>query len=96
MKGLLVRQIPVQLVDFSLSGCHFESTQQIRPGAIGELQVTMHGTEYRDAVSVVRASDRKGSHLTSIGGEFTWHAGPASVSTRKGLQAIVPPRPRSA
>lgn len=95
MKGLLVRTIPVQLVDLSLSGCAFQTAQEIKPGETGELHITLQGTEYRDAVSVVRASARQGSHLRSVGSEFTWRqAGPASVSTRQGLHSIVPPRPR--
>ena len=94
MKGLLVRTIPVQLVDLSLSGCSFRTAQEIKPGETGELHVTLQGTEYRDAVSVVRAAARRGSHLRSIGGEFTWRTDPASVSMRQGLQSIVPPRPR--
>ena len=94
MKGRLVRTIPVQLVDLSLSGCLFQTSQQVRPGETGELHVTLHGTEYRDAVNVVRAADRQGSHLRAIGGEFTWRTGPARVSMRQGLQSIVPPRPR--
>lgn len=93
MKGLLVRHIPVQLIDLSLSGCQFETAQPIRLGAMGELQVTLQGTEYRDAVSVVRAADRRGSHLTAVGGEFTWRGG-GSPSMRMGVQTIVPPRPR--
>ena len=96
MKGLLVRQIPVQLVDLSLSGCLFETTEEIRPGETGELHVTLQGTEYRDAVNVVRSADRHGSHLRLVGGQFTWHTGPTSVSMRRGLQSIVPPRPRPA
>ena len=94
MRGLLVRQIPVQLVDLSLSGCLFETSQPIPPGSTGELQVTLQGTEYRDAVNVVRSAERRGSHLRSFGGQFTWHTGPAKLSMRRGLQSIVPPRPR--
>ena len=49
MKGLLVRQIPVQFVDLSSSGCLLETSQQIQPGSTGELQVSLQGTEYHDA-----------------------------------------------
>ncbi len=94
MKGRLVRQVPVQLVDLSLSGCLLETSQQIQPGSTGELQVSLQGTEYYDAVNVVRAAGRQGSHLVSVGGEFTWRSGPGGMSERSGLRAIVPPSPR--
>ena len=94
MKGLLVRQIPVQLVDLSLSGCLLETSQPIRSGSTGELHVTMQGTQYRDAVNVVLAAERQGSHLVSVGGQVTWLRRPEGASERRDLQTIVPPRPR--
>ena len=94
MKGLLVRQIPVQFVDLSSSGCLFETSQQIQPGSTGELQVSLQGTEYHDAVNVVRAAGRQGSHLVFVGGAFAWRSGPGGMSMRSGLRAIVPPSPR--
>ena len=95
MKGLLVRQVPVQLVDLSLSGCLLETTHEIQPGSTGELHVTLQGTEYRDAVNVIRASERRGSHRVAVGGVFTWHQGAGSMPVPRGLQTIVPARPRA-
>ena len=38
MRGLLVRQIPVRLLDLSVAGCCLESSREIAPGTTGDLR----------------------------------------------------------
>ena len=54
MRGLLVRQIPVRLVNLSLSGFLLESENQIDVGSTGELRVDLGGAQYSDQVRVAR------------------------------------------
>ncbi len=58
MRGLLVRQIPVRLVNLSLSGFLLESENQIDVGSTGELRVDLGGAQYSDQVRVARTLAR--------------------------------------
>ena len=89
MRGLLVRQMPVRLVNVSLSGFLLESRRQINVGITGEFRVDFGGAEYRDQVRMSRSIPRPGSgHLFHVGGEFSWGDRPAKDSLRKAVRTF--------
>ena len=53
-RARLVRDVPVQLLDFSWSGCLVAASQEIEPGTTGTLRINMGGMEYLDTVRIVR------------------------------------------
>ena len=71
MRGLLVRQIPVRLLDLSLAGWCLESNREIAPGTTGDLRIDLGGAVYSDIVADlggdgIRAEGRAGfSRLVS-------------------------------
>ena len=93
--GRLARQIPVRLVNLSLSGCLLESGRHVNPGASGELRVTLEGTPYRDAVQVVRAAERHGPRRLLLGGQFSWDSVPRRTPDVNTMRSIVPAGPRA-
>ena len=91
MRGLYARDIPVQLVDLSLSGCQLKTAGQIPEGSTGELHVVMSGARYRETLHVVRAVDQHGSsHTQLVGGQFAWNTQPTEGTMRGRVRSIVP------
>ena len=88
MRGLLVRQIPVRLVNVSLSGFLLESSSQIGVGTTGELRVDMSGNRCRDQVRVARTVGRAGSAKFYLGGEFSWGDRPENGSVRRAVRVL--------
>jgi hypothetical protein len=89
MRGLLVRQIPVRLVNLSLSGFLLESDSELDIGSTGELQVDLGGAKYSDQVRVARTVARPGAtHPYHLGGEFSWGKRPTQDSMRLAVRAI--------
>ena len=89
MRGLLVRQIPVRLVNISLSGFLLESDRQVQIGSTGELKVDLGDAMYTDQVRVGRAISRRGANQPyHLGGEFSWGNRPAKDSVRLAVRAI--------
>lgn len=88
MRGLLVRQVPVRLVNVSLSGFLLESSSEIGVGTTGELRVDMSGGRYRDQVRVARSVGRAGSAHFLLGGEFSWGARPKNGSVRRAVRIL--------
>ena len=89
-KALFVRTLPIELVDLSLSGCRLRSNVELPAGSMGELQVTVSGTSYRDAVYLVRSTERPGSgHRRELGAEFVWGRYPAELAAYS-ARTIVP------
>ena len=72
-QGRLIRQVPVRLMDASLSGCLVESDEALRVGASGTLHVDLWGVSCRYPVRVTRVVERPDtSHTVRIAGEFDW------------------------
>ena len=96
MRGLFHRDIPVQLVDLSLSGCQLKTAGQIPEGGSGELYVVMSGSRYCEKLRVVRAVDQHGSsHTQLVGGQFAWNTRETDDAMRGRVRSIVPtPRDR--
>ena len=89
MRGLLVRRIPVRLLDLSLTGFLLESASQITVGSTGELRVDLGGARCSDHVRVARVVDRQGATLPyQLGGEFSWGDRPAQDSVRLAVRTI--------
>ena len=90
MKARLAREIPVRLLDFSLSGCLVATNRPLDEGTLGDLRVTLDGKEYRDTVHVVRTTERHGVRRAFVaGGHFAWGNRPGTIS----LRGTVPPIP---
>ncbi len=89
-KGRLIRDIPVRLLDFSLSGCLVATNHPMHAGTMGELQVSFDGRPYRDTVIVVRAIQHHGFPYThTLGSQFTWANRPGTASLRGHVPAIL-------
>ena len=88
MRGLLVRQRPVRLLDFSVEGCCLESRREIAPGTTWDLRVDLGGKAYSDTVHVVRCDKRQGPRLLHLGGQFSWGTRPGAASVR-GVVALL-------
>ena len=58
MRGLLVKRVPVRLVNLSLSGFLLESESDIDVGSTGELRVAFGSAMCNDEVRVARAVTR--------------------------------------
>ena len=84
-----MRQVPVRLVNVSLSGCLLESSSEITVGTTGELRVAFSGDRRHDQVRVARAVGRAGSTSFYLGGEFSWGARPESGSVRNAVRGLV-------
>ena len=86
-----MRDIPVSLLDFSLSGCRIGSNLQIDAGTAGDLRLNVGGKEYQDTVRVVRSTRSHGSsHAFTLGGTFTFGNRPGAASVRAEVPSIVP------
>ena len=91
MSARLAREIPVQLVDLSLSGCLVASDQPLDEGTIGELRVTLDGKLYQDTVQVRRTTRRHGTnrdHLAAA--QFAWGNRSGTASIRGTVPLIIP------
>jgi hypothetical protein len=81
--AVLGRDVTVQLIDFSLSGCLLESSVRLEVGAHGSLRVAYEGQEFTDDVRVMRCQPCAGSSgLYQVGAEFVWTTPPTDRSLR--------------
>lgn len=78
-------------MDLSLSGCLLRCTEDVPPGANGELYVKMGGNKYCDAIYVTRSLQRQGSGPAhDVAGEFLWGSRPDNGTVRSKVRSIVP------
>ena len=59
--AMLVRVVPVRLIEVSRGGCRLESTSRIGAGVSGQLAVELHGLMRVDDVRVARCQPRAGA-----------------------------------
>jgi hypothetical protein len=59
--AMLVRVVPVRLIEVSRGGCRLESTSRIGAGVSGQLAVELHGLVRIDDVRVARCQPRAGA-----------------------------------
>ena len=82
--AVLGREVPVQLLDISASGCLLETASRIVLGATGSLIVTFDGKEYCDDVRIMRCLQSTGSSGGyQVGAEFLWTNAPHERSLRR-------------
>jgi len=87
--GALVRQVPLRLLDVSVSGCLFESPASISDGSVGYLDVAIDGGRRVETVRIcrsVRKRERVWPWIT--GAQFLTLAPPSSVSLRRMAVAL--------
>ena len=81
--GILGRQVPVRLVNFSASGCLLQGASSLEPQSMGRLKVVFEGEQFGEDVRVARCHELAGAgSLYSIGVEFVWTSHPDSSSLR--------------
>ena len=83
MRAVLVRDIPIRVLDFSLSGCRVAVDHRLDEAVVGRLCVTLDGNKYQDTVQTVRALEHPGAGPSrTMGGRFAWATSPGTVSIR--------------
>ena len=101
-RGKLVRNVPMRLVDVSLSGCLVESDQDLSIGVMGTFEVDLWGVPCRYPLRVSRVIERPdASHTRRVAGEFSWrhHSAPrtfveaAEEPTRRSAKVLAFKRP---
>ena len=89
MRGLLLRKVPVRLVNLSVSGFLLESDCAIATGTTGRLHLELGSASRRDYVHVTRSVERHGAaHRFLLGGEFSRGHGPETDSVRELVRAV--------
>ena len=90
--AVLGRDIPVQLINISGSGCLVATTSSLPEGVTASVRLDFGGVEYTDDVRVVRCTRIEGSSEYHVGIEFLWTTAPGKRSMRRviaSLQAVV-------
>jgi hypothetical protein len=86
--AVLTREVRVQLVNISGSGCLLESDTRLREGTTAALRVVFEGVEYVEDVRVIRCSASEGSRGYQLGAEFLWTTSPGERSLRRALAGL--------
>lgn len=86
--AVLTREVSVQLVNISGSGCLLESDTRLREGTTASLRVTFEGVEYVEDVRVIRCSPSEGARAYQLGAEFLWTTSPTERSLRRALMGL--------
>jgi len=82
-KGKLLRDVPMSLLDVSLSGCRMATNHPIDAGTCGVLQVRIDGKVYHDTVDIVRMTRHQGfSHTFTLAGTIAFGNLPGTASLR--------------
>ena len=85
----LVRQVPLRLLDVSVSGCLFESPASISDGSVGALDVAIDGQHCRETVRICRTVRMRGRVWPWItGAQFLTLAPPSPASLRRVAAAL--------
>ena len=74
--GMLVRTLPVRIVDVSLGGCRVEVARHLETGTNGQLQIKTDGVLHVDDVRVCRCRMQEGASRV-------YHAGVELLRTRR-------------
>lgn len=82
--GVVARDIPVRLLNYSRSGCLLETTSNIAVGTVGSLHLLIDGREVNDPIVVVRCQPIEGAgSLYHVGARFLWLAPPTAGTVRR-------------
>ncbi len=94
LRARLVRQIPMRLLDVSLSGCLVESASEIPQGATGTLNVDLWGVPCRFPVRLSRqASADRTKPVFRLGVEFAWRTWNGTGSSAQLTKTAAPRGP---
>jgi hypothetical protein len=86
-RAVLIRDIPVCLLDVSLSGCLLESRTRLQTPVAGQLRVNVNGETRVDDVRLSRCVFVEGSGVVyRAGAEFLWTALPGERSVRTAVR----------
>ena len=86
--AVLGREIPVQLVNISSSGCLVATTSSLHEGTTASVRLNFGGVEYTDNVRVVRCTRIEGSSEYHLGMEFLWTTAPGGQSMRRAIASL--------
>jgi hypothetical protein len=86
--AVLTREVRVQLVNISGSGCLLESDTRLREGTTASLRVMFEGVEYIEDVRVIRCAACEGARAYQVGAEFLWTTSPGERSLRRALAGL--------
>ena len=86
--AVLGREVPVQLVNISSSGCLVATTSSLHEGTTASVRLNFGGIEYTDDVRVVRYIRIEGSSSYHLGMEFLWTSAPGEQSMRRALASL--------
>lgn len=89
VRGILVRQVPVRVLEISLSGCVLETPVQVCVPCAGELVLQINGEPHLDDVRLSRCNRVAGSgSVFRTAAEFLWTRGAGQKSVRWAAQNI--------
>ena len=94
LRARLVRQIPMRLLDVSMSGCLVEGASEIPQGATGTLNVDLWGVPCRFPVRLSRqASVDRTKPVFRLGVEFAWRTWNGTGSSAQLTKTAAPRGP---
>jgi hypothetical protein len=86
--GLLGREVPVRLLNFSASGCLLQSAASLEPQWVGRLKVAFDGEQFADDVRVTRCQQVPGAGAVfNVGVEFVLTSHATRGSLRRFLRS---------
>ena len=86
-RAVLIRDIPVCLLDVSLSGCLLESRTRLQTPVAGQLRVIVNGESRADDIRLSRCVFVEGSGVAyRAGAEFLWIELPGERSLRRAVR----------
>jgi hypothetical protein len=89
--AVLGRDVPVRVLDISVTGCRLESARRFETGTTGALTVVVDALKYTDDIRVMRCHALEGaSGLYDVGVEFLWTRAPREQSLRRVLPKLQP------
>ena len=89
-KGKLLRDVPMKLLDVSLSGCRLATNHPIDAGTCGVLRVRVDGKVYHDTIDIVRMIRHQGfNHTFTLAGTIAFGNLPGTASVRGEVPSTV-------
>jgi hypothetical protein len=89
--AVLGRDVSVQLVNISGSGCLLQSETRLAEGTSGTLRLSYDGVDYVDDVRIMRCqAPNVGDNWFRLGAQFLWTTHPGERSLRRVIAALHP------
>jgi hypothetical protein len=85
MLAVLIREIPVRVLNCSSSGSLLECPAPIELSTVASLRLVLQEEELIDHLQVVRCRPIEGGSSYHVGGEFLWTIAPTRQSLRVGI-----------